>query len=76
VLQNTFQRCEVHKGVRVNISRNCYEIRNAELLETKWNQFPMGAIFICNTAPMTGAMLWERIEDMLCITMFALNVGI
>jgi hypothetical protein len=36
----------------------------------------MGAIFICNRALMTGAMLWERIEDMLCITMFALKVGI
>jgi hypothetical protein len=36
----------------------------------------MGAIFICNTAPTTGAMLWERIEEMLCITMFALIVRI
>jgi len=36
----------------------------------------MGAIFVCNTAPTTGAMLWGRIEEMLCITMFALNVRI
>jgi hypothetical protein len=28
--------------LEVNISRYSYEIRNAELLERKWTQFPMG----------------------------------